>query len=299
MRKLPIVQSIPHGGLGVPEEVAGNLAIDPVTIYNECDLWVEQLFDFAHPDLADLHQEAGVSGSLVVVSMPMARVLIDVNRTPDDFANPDGPIKSQTSYGDAIYRQPLSQVDQAALAETHYAPFHRAVTQAMAAHAGQVHLFLDCHSMAQVSPDAYQFAGASRPLLCLCNFGDEKGNPRLPDQPTSCSAEFIQAAARLAEPLFGDMSLLEPQPGVEVPVTALNWPFWGGYVLSRYSSPTFHSPPYTPAGSRPPVGLMVEVNRGLYVGNQGTRTPIQSPNQQRIREIRRRLFQWILELVEL
>ena len=49
--QLPIVQSIPHAGLAVPPSVADRLAIDDVTIYNECDLWNDQIFDFAQPAL--------------------------------------------------------------------------------------------------------------------------------------------------------------------------------------------------------------------------------------------------------
>lgn len=74
---LPIVQSIPHGGLQTPPEVADRLAIDEVTIYNECDLWADQIFDFDHPDLADLRPAGLAASTLGAVRMPVARVLID------------------------------------------------------------------------------------------------------------------------------------------------------------------------------------------------------------------------------
>jgi hypothetical protein len=46
------------------------------------------------------------------------------------------------------------------------------------------------------------------------------------------------------------------------------------------------------------MGLMVEINRGLIVGNQRTDTPIQPPNEERIAAVRRRLYRWLLALLE-
>ncbi len=66
---LPLIQSLPHGGLSVPAEVVGRLAISETTLYNECDLWVDQLFDFTHPDLAPLHAQTGYAGSLAVTTL--------------------------------------------------------------------------------------------------------------------------------------------------------------------------------------------------------------------------------------
>ena len=44
---------------------------------------------------------------------------------------------------------------------------------------------------------------------------------------------------------------------------------------------------------------MVEVNRGLFVGDQHTRTPIQPPNQARIAAVRSRLFRWVQAILPL
>ena len=66
---LPIIQSIPHGGLDIPVELCGRLAVSETTLYNECDLWVDQLFDFTHPDLAALHAQTGFAGSLSVTTL--------------------------------------------------------------------------------------------------------------------------------------------------------------------------------------------------------------------------------------
>lgn len=296
---LPIVQASGHGGLGVPEEVADRLAIGGMSLYNEADLWMDEVADFSHPDLADLHRETGFAGVLGRATMPIARGLIDTNRFPDDFDNPDGPVKSQTSYGETIYTTPLSRHEQIALRDRYWAAFHREMGGLMNQHVGETRLFLDCHSMAQVGPTTYAFAGATRPKICLCTDGDGQGKPRTPNVPTSCPPGFAFEAARLAEKHFDDLPMLEPERDptgapIEVPTVALNWPFFGGYILRTYAGPSFR-----PTPESVPYGLMVEVNRGLYVGNQDNTTPIRPPNQAAIAEVRRRLFRWVADVVKL
>lgn len=292
---LPIILSLPHGGLAVPDEVQGRLAINATTIYNECDLWVDQLFDFAHPDLGrpDLGQ-LGVNeqgrGVLAQVRLAIARVLIDANRAPDDLANPDGPVKSQTSYGQPIYQTALTHAQQVDLRQRYWHPFHAALEQALQEQGKAAKFFLDGHNMAQLGPSAYGDPGQPRPLVCLANFGDAQGEIRPSLGWTSCEAALLRAAGEVAAELFSDLTLLEPTTATP-PVVALNQPFHGGYILARYTQPISGKP-------RLP-GIMIEINRGLFVGNQQTNTPIQPPNQERIAAIRQRLYAWALRLVAL
>lgn len=44
--QLPVILNRPHGGLAIPSEVESRLAITNVALYNDCDLCVDQLFDF-------------------------------------------------------------------------------------------------------------------------------------------------------------------------------------------------------------------------------------------------------------
>ena len=285
---LPIVQSIPHAGLSMPPSVADRLAIDAVTIYNECDLWNDQIFDFSHPSLG---REAA---ALAVVDMPMARVLIDANRPPDSLDNPDGAVKSQTSYGDFVYAKAMRREEQERLLDEVWRPFHARLDAALRGHAGDVRLFLDCHNMAQHGPSAYGDPGQVRPLICIANFGDANGEPVAAVGPLTAPAAFVRRAAEIAGALFADLALLEPDSQHPAPIVALNQPFVGGYILRHYCDPA-----YQQAIGAKYWGLMVEINRGLLVGDQSTRTPIQPPNLPRIAAVRQRLHQWVQALIPL
>jgi len=278
--KLPILASVPHGGLSIPPEVADRLAINATHIYNECDLWVDQLF------------EGVAAQAQASVSTPIARVLVDVNRAPDDMQNPDGAIKTTTSYGHPIYRTPLSLSERRHLLFKYYWPFHHALRAAIASLGDRTRLLLDCHNMAQHGPTTYADPGAQRPLICLANFGDARGEPR-PDSPLiTCDPAFLRVAAAHAAEIFGDLSLLDPD-STPPPVVAVNAPFAGGYVLSDAASRLANQSLY------PVQGIMVEINRGLFVGRQTPDTPIAPPNAARIEQLRERLAAWVTRLVTL
>ncbi len=284
MARLPVVQSVPHAGLAVPPEIASRLAIDPVTIYNEADLWADRLYDFGQ-------------GVLERVTMPIARVLIDANRPPHRLDDPDGPVKTRTSYGEPVYRDPPPEDLRLLLLRTYWQAFHARLEAALQAHRDQVRLLLDCHNMAQRGPSAYSDPGRPRPYICLANFGDAQGNP-LPGGPrVTAPPELLRRAGEVAQELFGDLSLLEPDPEGSPPVVELNTPFRGGYILQHYTDPAFLD--RLGRGDSPYVGIMVEINRGLFVGNQHARTPQAPPNQERITAIRRRLLQWVQAVVEM
>jgi N-formylglutamate amidohydrolase len=278
-QKLPILLSIPHAGLDIPPEVTTRLAIDATTIYNECDLWAEQLFDFAGRALAG-------------VTMPIARVLVDANRPPGDWQNFDGAIKTRTSYGEDVYRPPLTQAEREQLQNRYWQPFQSQLDQAIADHGAEVKLLIDCHNMAQRGPAAYHDPGKPRPFICLGTFGDAAGNPAAGKSAPTLSPALARAAAEAARTIFGDLELLEPDAS-PAPIVALNRPFAGGYILRRATDALARV-----KGVAVPA-VMVEVNRGLFVGNQTTRTPIAPPNQERIRTINERIVRWTEQLLEM
>lgn len=288
---LPFVQSIPHAGLDRPPELDGRLLLDDVAVYNECDLWADKLFDFAHPDL----EADGGRGTLAVVTTGIARAIVDVNREPDDLDNPDGVVKAQTSYGVANYAAPLAALEKQALVERYWSDYHSQLRVALRAHSGAARLLLDCHTMAQIGPNTYQYAGKPRPLVCLANLGGRDGETKNSGASISLPPQTLRRAGAIATELFADMSLLEPA-GSTPPVVALNYPFAGGYIVRRYAV----EPGASWNDEAPAIyGLMVEINRGLYVGNQSATTPVQTPNEDRIAAIRFRLYRWANELAAL
>lgn len=289
-KPLPIILSIPHGGLEVPPEVSDRLAVDAITLHNECDLWADQLYDFNEQSLTTITPSGYTPRVLATVSMRIARALIDVNRAPDDLANSDGPVKTQTSYGEPLYTSRLDDATKRSLRERYWQPFHDQLAATLAEFDAQARLLLDCHNMAQRGPTAYPHAGAARPLICLSNFGDDQGEPTPSLGWTTCPPALLRQAGQLAAELFADLPLLEPA-GATPPVVALNWPFPGGMIIRTYSR--------TAAGTARLPAIMVEVNRGLFVGNQDARTPIQPADTARIGEIRQRLYQWAIGVIDL
>jgi N-formylglutamate amidohydrolase len=284
---LPFVLSIPHGGLATPPEVADRLALDATDLYNECDLWSDRLYDFGGEDKR---------GVLATAHAPIARAIVDVNRPLDSLDDPDGAVKSQTSYGRPTYFAPLPRGQQVGLISHYWANYHAQVQDALRRSQPQVRLLLDCHNMAQVGPKTYAYADQPRPFICLANLGDDRGEPTAERGPVSCPPLLLYEASQVAATLFADMDLLEPL-AERPPVVALNWPFPGGYISRRYSALSNHN--RLDATYRAPASIMIEVNRGLFVGNQNARTPIAPPNTERIEAVRSRLYLLAVALAQL
>ena len=283
---LPVILSIPHGGFDVPDELDGRLAISECDIYNECDLWIGNLFDFEGLSAG----EASSPDVLARVTASVARSLIDVNREPDDLANPDGPVKAHTSYGHTTCVEPLSLPEKQELVEQYWRPYHAALDEAWSQYGSEAKLFIDCHNMAQTGPSAYGDPGTQRPLICLANLG-AAGGAALRGKSTSCSPDFIRQIAAAAEEVFAGLTLLEPLPGPPPPTVAINVPYNGGYILRRYTERR--------AQVALPPGLMIEFNRGLYVGNQDASSAIAPPNTEQIDPLRELILEWLLRVVEL
>ncbi len=287
-RPLPIIQSIPHAGFGVPMELLNTLTLSERDIYNDCDLWADQHYDFAHPDLPN-----GGRGALAVVTTDIARSIIDVNRKPDDLKNPDGMVKTQSSYGVANHNRPLERDEILRLRERYYLPYHRRMEGALTAHAGDARLLLDCHNMAQRSPDAYAHAGKARPLICLANLGDSRGEAKSGGPAVTCAPHLLREAGALAATLFADMELLAPDGPVDT--VGINRPFPGGYIIRRYTHGQKQASPIATA----PASIMIEVNRGLFVGRQTAATAVAPPNAERVAAVRARLYAWAVQVAEL
>lgn len=271
MNKLPIAIVIPHAGLAVPPEVDGRLALTPEHIFNEADIYAEQIFDFREQVLHWL-------------CFPYARAILDMNR-PDDplLTRPgDGIVKWQTSYGDPTYlpEQRPDAVLEKQLIARYWRPWHERLAAIEAD--TRVKLVIDAHSMAAVGPNLYDDPGILRPRIDVANLGDAEGLIVAERGYTSAPPAMARA---LAEALGQEVAQIEPL----MPVGddwALNRPFWGGWdVVEHGRSP--HQP-----------WLMVEINRALYIDEQTGNSAIVPPDAERIAALRDYVWRAIKQAVE-
>lgn len=265
---LPIAIIIPHGGLAVPPELAGRLALTPEQIFNEADAYVDEIFDFRGQVRHWLN-------------FPLARAILDVNR-PDDTTQHhrlgDGAVKEQTSYGAPVFLDGETPDNELVnhLIATYWRPWHEKLAAIVDDPA--VKLVVDCHSMAAIGPSTYEDPTILRPRVSVSNLGDERGEPRQHwGHITAPPAATRFLAGRLAE-LLGDIPDLAP---TGLPY-AINYPYLGGWGMRLHGG---YNKPW----------LMIELSRGLYVGRQDGDTPIVPPDYGLLACLRQRIWQGIEE----
>lgn len=193
---LPLLVSVPHAGIEVPDLVAPWVTIDEAEIVRDGD---EQAAEVYWP----LEDEAAA-----FVTTNVARVVVDMNRAPDD-RRADGVVKTHSCWNVAVYEKfPPDDVIERLL-NLYYRPYHARLT-ALASR-GAV-LGVDCHTMAAVGPPIGPGAGEERPAACVSN-GDG----------ATCPDEWARALA----------ACLQETLGHEV---TLNHPFRGGYITRSHAS---------------------------------------------------------------
>ncbi len=202
MDTLPVLLSIPHGGMDVPAEVKDRVGISTLDIHDDIDPFVREIYDLGRK-------------VATVVATPIPRTFVDLNRARDDRPpqNPDGVVKTLTCVGQEIYAQgkELESAVIDTLLERYYEPYHQRLRAAV--HNPAIKLALDCHSMQAVGPQISPDVGQPRPIFCL---GNARGQ--------ACSPETAQ---RLADCLRRAFDLQEHE-------VTLNQPFSGGYITRTY-----------------------------------------------------------------
>lgn len=149
--KLPLIMTVPHGGLTVPQEVRSYCTLTPKQILADSDEGAAEIYDLKS-EIAE-H-----------ITTPVARAIVDMNRAEGDRGR-DGVVKTHTCYGVPVYRQPLSEYMIEVLLDRHYFPFHRKISEC----SGNVKIGIDCHTMAAVGPPTAPDTGCERPRVCLSN----------------------------------------------------------------------------------------------------------------------------------
>lgn len=140
---VPIVVSIPHTGIELPESVAARFASPQMRELPMTDWHLHKLYDFL-PELG-----------ITTLYARFSRLVVDLNRGPD--ARPlypgrfeTGLVPLETFNGDRIFREPLDARALEALRVEYHAPYHQRLAellQEMIAKFGRV-ILIDAHSVA-------------------------------------------------------------------------------------------------------------------------------------------------------
>ncbi len=215
----PILVSIPHAGSEVPEEVADHVALSDQELLGYTDLYTDQIFNA--PDV-------------YLVTNPISRVIVDVNRAPDDISQEyeqaaEGVTVHTTWDGKSVYkREPsLSIVD--ALIRKYHDPYHDRIDKLMP----EVQFLIDGHSYLPVGPKLRRDSGEERPDINLGNMNF-----------STCTREQTVFFREFFE-----------ERGYSV---RINFPYTGKYILGHHCHRRRIPPFLVP-------GIQIEINQGLYI----------------------------------
>ena len=221
-----VVLHVPHDSIAVPAEVRSQFLLDDAELRRELDRMTDHqtLTLFSDP-----------SSAAIVVRSPVSRLVVDVERFPNDLDEPMaargmGAVYAATSQLTPL-RRPLADDERERLMQAYYRPHHaqleEAVTKAVDRYSRC--LVIDCHSFPSVALP-YEMADPSKARPDICIGADDFH-----------TSEGLAAAFSTTFQLEGwSVSLNDPFPGALVPA-------------SRYRR------------DRRVEAVMVEVNRRLYL----------------------------------
>ena len=134
-RRLPVLLSVPHAGLEVPEEARAYCVLTPEQIAEDGDEGAREIYDL----------ETEVEAFLTT---DVARAIVDLNRSEDD-RRPDGVVKTHTCFNVPVYDPfPPDEVIEELL-DRYYRTYHARLRDLAS---GGVRLGLDCHTMLAIGP---------------------------------------------------------------------------------------------------------------------------------------------------
>lgn len=205
MNKLPILISVPHGGTGIPEEIASRVCITPQDQFEDSDALTREIYGMKNEVLSY------VEGNI-------ARAFVDLNRDINDRPpeNPDGVVKSMTCLGKPIYH-PGQELDDKLvdlLLEKYYHPYHQSLRTILDSQK-KLELMLDCHTMEAVGPKISPDPGNIRPKFCLGSYHGK-----------SCPVETVQHMAHCVQTAFA----------LNDDDVVIDKPFAGGFITRTYGN---------------------------------------------------------------
>ncbi len=201
--EIPLLVSIPHTGVYVPEEIADTLASDYIRSLPMTDWHLHHLYDFLP------------SMGIDVIHATYSRFVVDMNRPPEPKALypgrfETGLVATKTFNGEDIYKQAPSEDEVKRRREKYHAPYHAELARVLEKKKKKFgHAFLiDAHSI------------ASRPTLMHDTLQEHiyLGNR----DGASCGPAFMD---------FMDERF--QNHGLKV---SRNKPYKGGYITDHYGS---------------------------------------------------------------
>lgn len=268
-RKLPIVVSVPHGGLTIPKELAAKFLLTKEEVLYDCDTWERELYNFK----SDVEE---------YVDTDISRLVIDMNRAKNDLPpeNPDGVVKLLSVAKKRVWTtsEGLSLAEIAALMKRYYHPYQKRLAEA--SKNKKVILGLDCHTMLDVGPAPNGIEWEKRPLFCIGNRGSLTGEQL--NEPITAPPQLMIKFKQLLEDRFAVFI----DKSIKVPMVTINQPFAGGYITKFHGN----------QGTIPWIQL--EMNRCLYLPSDTKLTTL--PNQliqTKLSEVRNRLYETFTELI--
>ncbi len=255
--KLPILVSVPHGGIHAPAEVRDHCLLDERDFALDGDTWARELYAL-RPDV------------LGYADTPIPRAIVDMNRSPYAGPDPDGIIKSVTIQGKQVWRDPSGPPRSLAheLVSRHHWKYHQALE-----HLSRIPglaLGLDCHTMLGVGPDAGPDPGRVRPMICVSNRGD--ASARSTGEPTTAPEALVLGLRDALQAAFR-------HEDVEAGGISINAPFKGGYICRRHGQ------------NGPLPWLQLELSRALYLPVNGVIPAMPDRGSEtRLRDLREKIL---------
>ncbi|MBN2080074.1 MAG: N-formylglutamate amidohydrolase [Spirochaetes bacterium] len=251
---LPILVIIPHGGLGVPEELSGYEAVGRFDLFMQSDTCANDIFSFG-----DL-----VAGT---VDTDISRLFVDLDR-PYTALRPgqDSVIKKETLDGKPVFDENHfpDEIAIANIIQRYYLPFHDTVKKII--DTGGVGLVLECHTSMAVGPKLSRDAGKPRPLVLLEYAVRGKEGPV-----DTCDPVLIEAlAAHLDKSFQGEECTVTQKIIASTSVS-------GGYILRRYGT-----------GSVPMIRL--SLSRALFLDDSHFSFEYMRVDERRLRHLREILW---------
>lgn len=182
--KLPLLISVPHAGLTVPEAARPYCKLTPQQIVTDADEGAAEIYDVAE-------YSAGYA------TTDVARAIVDMNR-PETDRGPDGVVKTVTCQTVPVYAEPLPEAVVQELLTRYYRPYHERLTRL----ASRAKLGIDCHTMAEIAPPIGPRPGSHRPLICLSN-ADHTCPSRWLHELASCLQQAFRADVSINSPFGG------------------------------------------------------------------------------------------------